>query len=75
MTMSPSLSPQESSWPESKAVIRRVNPTGVDDLVEVQGLRLDPVSHRVTCGDDALDMGPTEIQAAPLLYDSPRACV
>lgn len=45
-----------------KAVIRRVSPTSLDDTISVQGLTLDPVSHRVTANDTALDMGPTEFR-------------
>ncbi|MCM2680180.1 phosphate regulon transcriptional regulator PhoB [Echinimonas agarilytica] len=55
-----------------KAVIRRVNPTGLDDQVEVHGLRLDPVSHRVTCGQDALDMGPTEFKLLHFFMTHPE---
>ena len=43
-----------------KAVLRR---TGADDdetPIEVGGLRLDPVSHRVTIDGRAAEMGPTE---------------
>ena len=46
----------------SKAVIRRVTPTALEDIIDVQGLKLDPVSHRVTTNDQALDMGPTEFK-------------
>ncbi|KKD01569.1 phosphate regulon transcriptional regulator PhoB [Photobacterium sp. WH77] len=45
-----------------KAVMRRVSPTSLDDVIDVQGLKLDPVSHRVTSNDDPLDMGPTEFK-------------
>ncbi|WP_114786460.1 phosphate regulon transcriptional regulator PhoB [Vibrio tetraodonis] len=45
-----------------KAVIRRVTPTALEDVIDVQGLRLDPVSHRVTANGQALDMGPTEFK-------------
>jgi two-component system phosphate regulon response regulator PhoB len=45
-----------------KAVIRRVTPTALEDVIDVQGLKLDPVSHRVTADDKALDMGPTEFK-------------
>ncbi|GGA65966.1 phosphate regulon transcriptional regulator PhoB [Neiella sp. HB171785] len=55
-----------------KAVIRRVNPTGLDEQVEIQGLRLDPVSHRVTCGDDALEMGPTEFKLLHFFMTHPE---
>lgn len=43
-----------------KAVLRRATPPGVDSPVEVDGLTLDPVGHRVTTIDGALTMGPTE---------------
>jgi two-component system phosphate regulon response regulator PhoB len=43
-----------------KAVLRRATPTGVEDTVEIDGLRLDPVSHRVSANGEALDVGPTE---------------
>ena len=45
-----------------KAVMRRVSPTAVDDVIEVHGLKLDPVSHRVTANDLPVDMGPTEFK-------------
>ncbi|WP_413114016.1 phosphate regulon transcriptional regulator PhoB [Thaumasiovibrio sp. DFM-14] len=45
-----------------KAVMRRVSPTALDDVIDVQGLKLDPVSHRVTSNDQPLDMGPTEFK-------------
>ncbi|EAR56937.1 putative DNA-binding response regulator PhoB [Photobacterium sp. SKA34] len=45
-----------------KAVMRRVSPTALDDVIDVQGLKLDPVSHRVTSGDEPLEMGPTEFK-------------
>lgn len=45
-----------------KAVMRRASPTALDDIIDVQGLKLDPVSHRVTSADEPLDMGPTEFK-------------
>lgn len=45
-----------------KAVIRRVTPTALEDVIDVQGLRLDPVSHRVMSEDKAIEMGPTEFK-------------
>lgn len=45
-----------------KAVIRRVTPTALEDVIDVQGLQLDPVSHRVMSNDEPLDMGPTEFK-------------
>jgi two-component system, OmpR family, phosphate regulon response regulator PhoB len=43
-----------------RAVLRRTAPTSSDEPVEVDGLRLDPVSHRVTANGKTVDMGPTE---------------
>jgi two-component system phosphate regulon response regulator PhoB len=45
-----------------KAVLRRRAPQVTDDSVEVEGLRLDPVSHRVTSHGAALALGPTEFR-------------
>ena len=43
-----------------KAVLRRTTPPGVESPVEVDGLTLDPVGHRVTTKTGALNIGPTE---------------
>ncbi|QJQ95643.1 MULTISPECIES: phosphate regulon transcriptional regulator PhoB [Halomonadaceae] len=43
-----------------KAVLRRTTPKGVEDPVEVEGLLLDPASHRVSSHGSAVDVGPTE---------------
>ena len=45
-----------------KAVLRRRAPQATDDLVEVRGLVLDPVGHRVTANGEGLDLGPTEFR-------------
>ena len=45
-----------------RAVLRRRAPQSTDDAVEIDGLRLDPVSHRVTGHGAALDLGPTEFR-------------
>lgn len=55
-----------------KAVIRRVSPTSLDDVIEVQGLKLDPVSHRVSAKDDPLDMGPTEFRLLHFFMTHPE---
>ncbi|MDP4529248.1 phosphate regulon transcriptional regulator PhoB [Alkalimonas delamerensis] len=55
-----------------KAVIRRVSPTSLDDVIEVQGLRLDPVAHRVSANDEALDMGPTEFRLLHFFMTHPE---
>lgn len=45
-----------------KAVLRRTTPVGMEEAVEVAGLRLDPISHRVSSFDEALEVGPTEFR-------------
>jgi len=55
-----------------KAVLRRASPTSVDDEVEVAGLRLDPVSHRVTADEKPLDMGPTEFKLLHFFMTHPE---
>ena len=55
-----------------KAVIRRVAPTSLDDVIEVQGLKLDPVSHRVTASEQAVDMGPTEFRLLHFFMTHPE---
>jgi len=55
-----------------KAVIRRVAPTSLDEVIDVQGLKLDPVSHRVTASDNPLDMGPTEFRLLHFFMTHPE---
>ncbi|MFM2481568.1 phosphate regulon transcriptional regulator PhoB [Celerinatantimonas sp. YJH-8] len=55
-----------------KAVIRRVSPTSLDDIIEVQGLHLDPVSHRVLIDNIPLDMGPTEFNLLHFFMTHPE---
>ena len=45
-----------------KAVLRRRAPQMTDDAVEVKGLRLDPVTHRVQGNGETVDLGPTEFR-------------
>ncbi|HHQ4706590.1 TPA: phosphate regulon transcriptional regulator PhoB [Aeromonas veronii] len=54
------------------AVMRRVSPTSVDEVIEVQGLKLDPVSHRVSAKEKALDMGPTEFKLLHFFMTHPE---
>lgn len=44
------------------AVLRRVSPMTKEAAIEFDGLRLDPVTHRVTVHADNVDMGPTEFK-------------
>lgn len=43
-----------------KAVLRRADPKVSGQPIIVQGLCLDPASHRVTINNQSVDMGPTE---------------
>lgn len=43
-----------------KALLRRSQVQEDEGAIEVEGLRLDPASHRVFGGDTPLEMGPTE---------------
>ena len=54
------------------AVMRRVSPTSVDEVIEVQGLKLDPVSHRDSAEEKALDMGPTEFKLLHFFMTHPE---
>ena len=45
-----------------KAVMRRRTPQLADDVVEIDGLQLDPASHRVTVGDRDIDLWTTEFR-------------
>ncbi|MFA6311159.1 MAG: phosphate regulon transcriptional regulator PhoB [Sterolibacterium sp.] len=45
-----------------KAVLRRRAPQATEDIVEVGGLRLDPVTHRISADGRQLSLGPTEFK-------------
>ncbi|MCG7531246.1 phosphate regulon transcriptional regulator PhoB [Psychrobium sp. MM17-31] len=45
-----------------KAVLRRAMPTALEELIDVKGLVLDPVSHRVSLNDQPVPIGPTEFK-------------
>lgn len=55
-----------------KAVLRRRAPQMTDDPIEVGGLRLDPVTHRVTGNGTTLDLGPTEFRLLHYLMSNPE---
>jgi len=54
-----------------KAVLRRRAPQLSGDMVEVEGLRLDPASHRVTAGDQRLALSPAEFKLLHFLLTHP----
>ncbi|WP_061386464.1 winged helix-turn-helix domain-containing protein, partial [Salmonella enterica] len=55
-----------------KAVMRRISPMAVEEVIEMQGLSLDPGSHRVMTGDSPLDMGPTEFKLLHFFMTHPE---
>lgn len=54
------------------AVLRRAAPTATDDVIEVQGLKLDPVSHRVSANGQPLELGPTEFRLLHFFMSHPE---
>ena len=54
-----------------RAVLRRLTPHASDEAVEVDGLRLDPASHRVLIDDQPLVIGPTEFKLLHFLMTHP----
>ncbi len=65
------FSPRELSA-RIKAVLRRRAPQMTEDRVEMQGLSLDPVSHRVMGNGILLDLGPTEFRLLHFLMTHPE---
>jgi two-component system phosphate regulon response regulator PhoB len=55
-----------------KAVLRRLAPQMTDDPIEVNGLRLDPATHRVLGNGTALELGPTEFRLLHYLMSNPE---
>lgn len=55
-----------------RAVFRRVSPTSLDEPLEIEGLKLDPVSHRISVNDSSVDMGPTEFRLLHFFMTHPE---
>lgn len=55
-----------------KAVLRRSAPQMTDDPIEINGLRIDPATHRVTGNGQAIDLGPTEFRLLHYLMSHPE---
>jgi two-component system phosphate regulon response regulator PhoB len=55
-----------------RAVLRRRKPQHGDQPVEIGGLRLDPVAHRVTGNGQPLALGPTEFRLLHYLLTHPN---
>ncbi len=55
-----------------KAVMRRISPMAVEEVIEMQGLSLDPTSHQLMTGENPLDMGPTEFKLLHFFMTHPE---
>ena len=55
-----------------KAVLRRTATAGIDEPIEVEGLRLDPSRHRVSSGETELEFGPTEFRLLQFFMTHPE---
>lgn len=54
-----------------KAVLRRRAPQLSGDAIEVEGLRLDPATHRVTVGAERITLSPSEFKLLHFLLTHP----
>jgi two-component system, OmpR family, phosphate regulon response regulator PhoB len=55
-----------------KAILRRTAPLAVEAPVEVEGLSLDPTTHRVVAGGKNLALGPTEFRLLHFFMTHPE---
>ncbi|WP_036772489.1 phosphate regulon transcriptional regulator PhoB [Photorhabdus australis] len=55
-----------------KAVLRRISPMMIEDVIEMNGLSLNTTSHRVTSQEQVLDMGPTEFKLLHFFMTHPE---
>ena len=55
-----------------KALLRRSAPQATDEPVEVRGLALDPVTHRVQAGDIKVELGPMEFRLLHFFLTHPE---
>jgi two-component system phosphate regulon response regulator PhoB len=55
-----------------RALLRRRSPQATDDTVETSGLKLDPVSHRVSGNGTLLALGPTEFRLLHFMMTHPE---
>jgi len=65
------FSPKELSA-RIKAVLRRRAPELADDVVEIEGLRLDPGARRVSAKGRAIHLGPTEFRLLHFFMTHPE---
>ncbi|OTA18340.1 arlR [Xenorhabdus vietnamensis] len=55
-----------------KAVLRRILPMEAEDIIDMDGLILDPSSHRVSSQGQDLEMGPTEFKLLHFFMTHPE---
>jgi len=55
-----------------KALLRRAAPHSTDLPVEIEGLKLDPASHRVHAGEQEIELGPTEFRLLHFFMTHPE---
>lgn len=55
-----------------RAVLRRKAPQALDSAVEIAGLRLDPSTRRVSCGEQDVKIGPTEFKLLHFFMTHPE---
>jgi len=55
-----------------RALLRRIAPEEEEQMLEFDGLRLDPLAHRVYASERPLDMGPTEFRLLHFLMNHPE---
>ena len=54
------------------AVLKRITPVGDEAPIEIDGLRLDPVSHRITGRGETIRIGPTEFRMLRFFMSHPE---
>ncbi len=55
-----------------KALLRRSSPLAAENPIEVAGLALDPITHRVIASGNNLDLGPTEFRLLHFFMTHPE---
>lgn len=55
-----------------KAVLRRSSGLSSENTIEAEGLKLDPISHRITANDEPVEMGPTEYRLLAFFMSHPE---
>ncbi|WFQ79451.1 phosphate regulon transcriptional regulator PhoB [Xenorhabdus sp. SF857] len=55
-----------------KAVLRRLSPIESEEIIDMDGLALDPSSHRVSSHGQDVDMGPTEFKLLHFFMTHPE---